>query len=232
MKKIAILQSNYIPWKGYFDLIGHVDEFILYDDVQYTKNDWRNRNTIKTPQGNLLLTIPVLTKGLFEQAIKEVEIADKGWQTRHWNSIYRNYRKAKNFDVTAQILEELYLSKDYSRLTEVNSEFLLALCDYLEINTKVSHSSDFKYQGEDKNSKLISLCLAASADTYVSGPAAKEYIDESEFNGHGISVEWYGYEGYIEYPQVHGDFDHNVSVLDLLFNCGPESRRFMKLGNK
>jgi hypothetical protein len=173
-----------------------------------------------------------MTKGLFSQAIKEVEIADTGWQKKHWSSILRNYRRAKHFDETSQMLEELYLTRHFSKLSQLNSNFILAICNYLEIDTRISNSWDFEYEGEDKNSKLISLCLKASADTYVSGPAAKGYIDEAAFNRSGISVEWYGYEEYIEYPQVHGDFAHNVSVLDLLINCGPESRSYMKIGNK
>lgn len=113
MKKVAILQSNYIPWKGYFDLIGAVDEFILYDDMQYTRRDWRNRNQIKTPQGVQWLTVPVRVKGKYEQKIRDTEIDGSDWAVAHWKALVQNYARAPHFAEIAAWLEPLYLSGSY-----------------------------------------------------------------------------------------------------------------------
>lgn len=108
-KRIAILQSNYIPWKGYFDMIAAVDEFILYDDMQYTRRDWRNRNQIKTPQGVQWLTVPVRVKGKYDQTIRETEIDGIDWAGTHWKIIAQNYRRAPRFEEVAAVFEPLYL---------------------------------------------------------------------------------------------------------------------------
>ncbi len=139
MKKVAILQSNYIPWKGYFDMIAAVDEFIIYDDMQYTKNDWRNRNKIKTPQGVQWLTVPVKKKGKFGQKIRETEIDGCRWGAEHWKSLSMNYRKAKFFQEVADWLEQLY-KNEYQTISELNLAFISAICDFIEIKTKISKS--------------------------------------------------------------------------------------------
>ena len=143
MKKIAILQSNYIPWKGYFDLINMVDEFIFYDEVQYTKNDWRNRNKIKTPQGIQWLTIPVRQENL-EQKIKDTKISDKKWNIKHWRTISQNYSKAKYFKDYKDIFEELYLTCDEEYLSEINYKFITTINEILGIKTKLRWSRDRK----------------------------------------------------------------------------------------
>ncbi len=227
MKKVAILQSNYIPWKGYFDLIAFVDEFILYDDMQYTRRDWRNRNQIKTPQGLQWLTIPVQVKGKFHQKIRETEIVGSDWAAQHWKTLLQNYRTTSHFKAITDWLEPLYHPPLPSNLSDLNRRFLEAICAYLGITTTIKNSWDYPL-GEGKSERLAGLCQAAMGDEYVSGPAARDYLDEKVFELYGIKVRWFDYHGYSEYPQLHGEFAHGVTILDLLFNCGPESRRYLR----
>jgi hypothetical protein len=225
MKRIAILQSNYIPWKGYFDMIAAVDEFILYDDVQFTKNDWRNRNRIKTTQGLLWLTIPVGSD--IHRRICDVEISSTKWQTTHWKTLVQNYRKARSFHEIATWLEPLYLGTEYSTLSKTNRSFIEAICGYLGITTKLSWSWDYKtVQGQTE--RLVDLCLQAGATKYITGPAASAYLDTAAFAARDIAITWFDYADYPPYPQLWGPFEHQVSILDLLFNCGPASARYMK----
>ena len=226
MKRVAILQSNYIPWKGYFDLIAAVDEFIFYDDMQYTKRDWRNRNQIKTNQGIQWLSVPVIVKGKLGQTIRESEIAGQEWRIKHWRSIVQNYRRAKYFPEVSELLKPLY-QKSFKTISELNHAFVEAICCYLEINTKISSSWDYKLT-EGKTERLLSLCQQAGATEYISGPAAKDYIESKCFAEAGIKLTWFDYSGYREYPQLWGDFVHGVSIIDLLFNCGKESPSFMR----
>lgn len=227
MKKIAILQSNYIPWKGYFDMIASVDEFILYDDMQFTRRDWRNRNQIKTAQGLQWLTVPVKVKGKYEQTIRETEIDGPQWAANHWKSLSLNYRRAKYFDEIATWLQPLYGTPQEASISQLNRRFIVAVCDYLGIRTKITNSWDYSLK-DGKSERLADLCIQAGATEYISGPAAKNYLDEQIFAGQGIGVTWFDYTGYPEYPQLWGEFVHGVSILDLLFNCGPQSRLNMK----
>ena len=230
-KKVAILQSNYIPWKGYFDIINSVDEFILYDDVQYTKNDWRNRNRIATPNGPAWLTIPVSARGRTSQAvkIKDVVVSDSGagWNRKHWRSIANNYAKANHFQTHRELFEDLYLGLDETFLSRINYRFLTAICGILEIDTKLTWSMDYRL-GEGKTARLVDLCRQAGATEYLSGPAAKDYLDEDLFRRAGITIRYMDYAGYPEYEQRFSPFEHGVSVIDLIFNEGPDARRFMK----
>lgn len=227
MKKIAILQSNYIPWKGYFDMIAAVDEFILYDDMQYTRRDWRNRNQIKTPQGVQWITVPVKVKGKYKQTIRETEIDGNDWQAAHWKTIALNYRKAPHFAEIAAIFEPLYLEKTYSHISMLNRTFIEAVCRYLGIETKITNSWDYNLL-DGKTERLADLCTQAGGSEYISGPAAKDYIEEQVFSERGIKLTWFDYAGYPEYPQLWGDFTHGVSILDLLFNCGKDAPCYMK----
>jgi len=227
MKKVAIVQSNYIPWKGYFDLIAAVDEFILYDDMQFTRRDWRNRNKIKTQQETMWLTVPVKSKGLYTQAIKDTAIIDTIWTENHWKIIKQNYSQAPHFDSIASWLEPLYLNNTYTNLSKLNKKFIKRICDYLEINTIIS-SSDTYSLVDGKTERLANLCKQAGGSIYFSGPSAKEYVEEECFKLYEIQVKWFEYNNYPEYPQLGGSFEHNVSILDLLFNCGKESYKYMK----
>jgi len=226
MKKIAILQSNYIPWKGYFDMINMVDEFILYDEVQYTKNDWRNRNQIKTSQGIQWLTIPVRQKNL-EQKIKDTTIINKKWNIKHWRTISQNYAKAKYFKEYKDIFEELYLSCDEEYLSKINYKFITAINEMLGIKTKIRWSSEFDLI-DGQTEKLLGICKDCNADVYISGPAAKDYFNEELAKKENIQVEWMDYSGYEDYEQLHPPFEHGVSILDLIFNEGSNATKFMK----
>lgn len=227
MKKVAIVQSNYIPWKGYFDMIAAVDEFILYDDMQYTRRDWRNRNQIKTPQGVQWLTVPVKVKGKYHQTIRETEIEGTQWATDHWKALAQNYRRASFFAEVADWLEPLYVEESPSHLSVLNRQLIEAICAYLGITTTISNSWNYLLS-EGKTERLAKLCISAGGSEYISGPAAKDYIDESIFAEYGIKLTWFDYVGYPEYPQLWGEFAHGVSILDLLFNCGKDASRYMR----
>lgn len=227
MKRVAIVQSNYIPWKGYFDMIASVDEFILFDDMQYTRRDWRNRNQIKTPQGLQWLTVPVKVKGKYHQTIRDTEMDGGDWAASHWRSIVQNYRRAKYFEEICQWLQPIYLESAFTHLSQLNRACIEAVCRYLGIATVISNSWDYKLL-EGKTERLVDLCAQAGGAVYVSGPAARDYIDADCFSAAGIRLEWFGYEGYIEYPQLWGEFVHGVTILDVLFNCGKESYRYMR----
>lgn len=227
MKKVAILQSNYIPWKGYFDMIAAVDEFILFDDMQYTRRDWRNRNQVKTPQGVQWLTVPVEVKGKYHQTIRETCIVGTAWAEGHWKTLAQNYRRSRYFEEIAGWLEPLYLGWDQHGLSALNRRFLEAICGRLGIRTRITNSWDYDVI-DGKTERLASLCQQAGATEYISGPAARDYVDPSVFEHAGIGLTWFDYSGYPEYPQLWGEFTHGVSIVDLLFNCGPESARYMK----
>ena len=227
MKKIAILQSNYIPWKGYFDLINMVDEFVLYDDMQYTKRDWRNRNKIKTPKGPQWLSIPVEVKGRYFQKISETKISDQSWKKKHWGSIVANYSKTKHFKEYNDLFEELYLNNSEDHLSLVNYNFIIAINKILGIQTKIRRSSEFNLV-DGQTEKLIQICTDCNASTYLSGPAAREYFDYDVAKNAEINVEWMDYSGYLEYDQRFPPFEHGVTILDLIFNEGPNAQAYMK----
>jgi hypothetical protein len=229
-KTVAILQSNYIPWKGYFDLMRSVDEFILYDDVQFTRRDWRNRNRLKSPEGVRWLTIPVKVKGRYVQRIDETEVSDPDWASRHWSTLVAWYGQTAYFKQYRPVIEELYLGARECHLSLINRRFLEGLRDILGISTPLRWSTDYQGSGQ-KTERLLSLCRAAGATRYLSGPAASAYLEEDRFRAEGIEVAWMSYDGYPEYPQLHPPFDHHVSVLDLIFNVGADAPRYI-LGAK
>ena len=226
-KKVAIVQSNYIPWKGYFDLINLVDEFILYDDMQYTRRDWRNRNVIKTSAGLKWLTIPVNVKGNFFQKIQDTTISDPGWAKKHWQSIVHSYSKARHFQAYRETFEALYLSTEDEFLSSINYRFLTAICQILGIDTRISWSRDYVAAGV-KTERLLDLCKQAGAGVYISGPSARAYLDEELFAREQIELQYIDYSGYPEYGQLFPPFAHQVSMIDLIFNEGPEATKYMK----
>jgi len=231
-KKIAILQSSYIPWKGYFDIINSVDEFVLLDDVQYTRRDWRNRNIIKTDCGLKWLSIPVNVKGKYHQLISEAKINNKIWACNHWKEITYNYKKSKCFlqyeKVFSRIFTEILI--DIESLSEVNSLLINEINKILGISTTVKSSKYFSTVN-GKNERLINICKESGSSIYLSGPAAKGYIDEEMFRDENICVEWMDYNDYPEYPQLYSEFVHGVTILDLIFNVGKDAPKYMKSFN-
>ena len=226
MKKIAILQSNYIPWKGYFDIIQKADIFVIYDEVQYTKNDWRNRNLIKTPNGTQWITIPVSQKSL-SQKINETEVSLKNWNIKHWNTLVANYGKAPYFKEFAPMFKSLYLEIDTPYLSEINFKFITLINEILEIKTEIIDSTSLDLKG-DKNERLIEAITKLNGTHYISGPAAQSYMDMDAFAAKNITVEWMDYQNYPEYSQQYPPFAHAVSVIDLIFNEGANSLNFLK----
>lgn len=228
-KTVAIVQSNYIPWKGYFDLIGRADEFILLDDVQYTRRDWRNRNRIKTPNGTQWLSIPVQVKGKYTQLIQDTVVSEAAWAAKHWATIRNFYARAPHFATLAERLEQTYREAGaLTHLSDINRLFIERICGWIGLGTRLCRSTDYLH-GDGKSERLLDLCRQAGATVYLSGPAARGYLDETLFADHGIRVEWMDYGGYPSYPQLHGEFDHFVTILDLLLNVGPDSARaYMK----
>ena len=208
-------------------MVAAVDEFILYDDMQYTRRDWRNRNKIKTPQDLQWLTVPVKVRGKYLQTILETEIDGSAWMDTHWKALVQNYRRAPFFAEVAEVFEPLYRMNNYTHLSQLNRTLIEAVCRWLGISTKISMSSDYSLV-EGKSERLADLCRQANATEYVSGPAAKDYMEAEPFSKRGIEVSWFDYDGYPEYPQLWGDFAHGVTVLDLLFNCGRSAPRYMK----
>lgn len=224
---MAIVQSCYIPWKGHFDLINLADEFVLYDDRQFTRRDWRNRNRVKTRDGVRWLTIPVSVKGRYHQRIDETVISDPRWAEMHWKTLVHNYSAAPCFRAFREPFEALYREPPSTMLSVVNRRFIEAVCEVLGITTRLSQSTDYEVEGT-KTERLVALCRAAGATDYLSGPSAREYLDEDLFRRNGIRLHYMDYSGYPEYPQLFPPFRHDVTILDLIFNTGDDARRYMK----
>jgi hypothetical protein len=195
--------------------------------MQYTRRDWRNRNKIKTPNGLSWLTIPVEVKGKYFQKINETKISEKDWAKKHWQTIALNYTKTKYFKEYKDRFEELYLRSDEEYLSQINYKLIMAINDMLGIDTKIRWSSEFDLV-DGQTERLLGICKDCQADTYISGPAAKDYFDEELAKQEGIQVEWMDYSGYPEYAQSYPPFEHGVSILDLIFNEGPHAATFMK----
>lgn len=220
-KTVVVLQSNYIPWKGYFDLVHDSDEFIFYDDVQFTKNDWRNRNKVKTANGAEWMTIPVGEgKG---QLICEVALGDGVWQLKHFKTLQNQYGKCPYFPLYAEFLRDIYMQRSWANLSELNQYLIRAIShDLLGLGTAFRDSREFHLSGA-KQDRLLELLTLTGATRYISGPAAKDYIDPEGFAAKGIDLVWKDYSGYPEYPQRHPPFEHGVTIFDLLFNVGPHA---------
>ena len=222
MRKIAILQSNYLPWKGVFDIIHRVDLFVFHEDVQYTKQDWRNRNRILNQNGLSWITVPIKKSNRKDQLIYQVEISNEyNWQKKHFNLFQANYGKAPYHKEYKWIIEEIYLNKKWKNLSNLNIYLTKLICNTLGIKTKFINSLDLNCKGE-KDDKVINICKKLDADYYLSGPAAKNYINPQKFKDEKIVLDYIDYE-YPEYNQMHKPFSHFVTILDLIFNCGDKS---------
>lgn len=208
-------------------MIAMVDEFILYDDMQYTRRDWRNRNKIKTANGLAWLTVPVEVKGKYFQKINETVISEAKWAKDHWATIKQFYSKARHFKDYKDPFENFYLNTAETYLSQVNYQLIAIVNEILGIKTKISWSGDYKII-DGKTERLLDLTLQAGGTEYISGPAAKDYIVESMFADAGVKLSWMDYSGYPEYEQLYPPFEHGVTVLDLIFNMGPDAANYMK----
>lgn len=224
-RRVAVLQSNYIPWKGYFDIIHGVDLFVFYDDVQYTKNDWRNRNRIKTAQGPIWLTVP--TGADLHQRICDIRIPPGPWPTKHLKSLRQNYFRARHFEEFHDFLEEVYVGRRWETLSELNQYLIRTIAgNYLGITGAFADSRQYSLSGV-RQDRLLDLLSQLGATSYVSGPSGRSYIEAARFADAGIDLEFKDYGGYPEYPQFFPPFDHHVSILDLLFHTGREAPEFI-----
>lgn len=225
MKSALILQSNYIPWKGYFHAINKVDVFVMYDDVQYTKNDWRNRNLIKNKSGLQWLTIPVETKHKSCQKINQAKIVPSNWAQKHLLSIKHNYAKASYYKYYIPFFEDLYSNCNFRYLNDLNRHFLTKICDLLEIKTPIVLSSDYDLQSKDKTERIVEMCTKINATDYYSGPAAKSYINEPKFYDANIELHYFNYCNFPTYQQLYLPFLHEVSIIDVILNTGPNAKK-------
>jgi hypothetical protein len=224
----AVHQPQYLPWLGYFDKMDRAGLFIMLDTVQFKKNEWQNRNRIRTSQGWQWLTVPVLHD--FGQKIQEVRIDSRGdWRRKHWEALRQNYRKAPFFGMLAPALERVY-SRPRESLSALNVETCMVLREALGITTPVVMAGEYA-ACEDPSGRLVDLCRAAGADTYLAGAGGAGYMDMEVFARAGVRVVFQEYSHPV-YRQVHGEFVSHLSALDLLFNCGPESLGILRQGGR
>ncbi|MBI4397196.1 MAG: WbqC family protein [Elusimicrobia bacterium] len=221
-------QPQYLPWLGYFDKIARSDVFVLMDDVQYKKNEWQNRNKVKTPQGPQWLTVPVLYS--FGQLIKEVKVNESDhWRDKNPKTLRQAYSKAPHFHDYQNFIDSLH-SQPWENLSDLNVFCVKALCEILSIQTRLLLSSSIQAEGKSTE-RLVNLCKALGADTYLSGAGGRDYLELSLFEKAGIRVVFQQYE-HPEYQQLHGDFVSHLAVIDLLFNSGGQSREILLSGGK
>lgn len=225
--KCVILQPSFIPWRGYFHQVNKADVFVFYDCVQYDKHGWRNRNKIKTAQGTQWLTIPTAASGSYEGLlIRDVKVAENiVWRRKHLAAIEQNYRKAPFWKVYKPLIDTVYASpSDF--LSDITCESTIAIARALGIqHTQFVRSTSLNAEG-DKTARLIDILKKVGATHYISGPSAKDYIESEKFANAGITLEYMNYN-YPEYPQLHGPFEGAVSILDLLFNVGPDAPKYI-----
>jgi hypothetical protein len=216
--RVVINQSNYLTWKGYFDLIHDADLFIFLDNVQFTKNDWRNRNRIKSPNGTFWLTIPVGDS--ISRRICDVPLPGGTWAKKHMHSLQNSYAGTAHYSAYLDFFEDLYGNLRWTTLSEFNQYIIRTIAvQFLGIKTQFVSSAEFVAPGTSQ-ARVLALLKAAGATTYISGPAAKAYLQPSAFEEAGIELIWKDYSGYPEYAQPHPPFEHAVSIVDLLFCVG------------
>ncbi|MEW6077768.1 MAG: WbqC family protein [Thermodesulfobacteriota bacterium] len=216
----AVHQPQYFPWLGYYDKMAKADVFCYLDNVQYKKNEWQNRNRIKSVGGWQWLTVPVTYR--FPQRINQVKIDRKTpWGKKHIQALTTCYRRAPFFDEYMSLFEPI-LRSDPERLSELNIALAEALRRALGIETKTVIASELAPLREEPTDRLIDICRELGADTYLAGRGGANYMDLSRFNDSGIRVVFQAFDHPV-YPQLYGDFVANLSAVDLLFNRGPDS---------
>lgn len=223
--KVAAIQSSFVPWRGFFDFIESVDVFVIYDDVQYSSGSWRNRNKLKTPKGSEWITVPVNRSSL-NQLIIDVKVDYSApWLKKHLATWAANYSAAPYFPLVKDILLEID-SKQHSTISQLNVHLIRRICEYLNIHTPIVLSKELSLQGS-KTERLIDMLKKLKATAYLSGPSADAYLDKSAFRENDLRLEYKSYD-YAPYPQLWGEFIGEVTILDLIANCGPEAKNLMR----
>jgi len=216
--RAVILQPNYISWRGYFDFFKRCDVFVVYDDVQYTRRDWRNRNIIKTPDGSQWLTIPVNDNDR-KMLIKDATMQQNGWQERHLKQIQFNYAASPYVGEVCDILSEAF-AEEKENLCRLNMAIIRRIMDYIGMTRKVVYSSEVGCTDASSTERLVALCRKVGATEYLSGEAAKDYLEVDKFGD--IRVLWHRYKERV-YPQLWGEFLSRVSIIDTLANLGTKA---------
>jgi hypothetical protein len=224
--RIVILQPSYLPWRGYFHQLFRSDVFVFYDDVQYDKNGWRNRNRIRTSIGWQWITVPILTKGRFGQAINEVRINNsERWREKHWRAIQQAYQRAPFFQEYAPFFKHVY-TREREMLADLDIHLTIEIAKLLGVQrTRFVRSSDLGIKG-DRVGRILNICKHFGAKEYLVGPSAQAYMMDELFTREGIRVEYQQYD-YPSYPQVYQPFVPQLSIIDLLFNCGPHAGHYI-----
>lgn len=218
---VVILQPSYIPWRGYFDQIRRADLFVFYDDIQYDKHGWRNRNLIKTHQGKQWLTIPVHSKGVTQGVlIKDVRIDwSKPWAKSHLKSLTVSYSRSPYFKQYLPMLEAFYERRDEC-LADFTIETSIQLAHTLGFaSTRFMRSSELSNVEGQKTDRVVNILKQVGATHYLCGPSASSYMEPEKFAAAGITFEYMQYD-YPEYPQLYPPYDPFVSILDMLFMVG------------
>lgn len=223
-------QPVYIPWLGLFHKIALADMFISFNQVQYQPKDWNNRNQIKTNSGAIWLSVPVKRSGYLDKTISDIEIDNTQlWAKKHWKSISLAYSKAPYFKKYADFFEDIYTAKKWGRLVELNEFMLEGLLDILGINVPVHKANEWEFKGE-KSDLVLDMCQQVGADNYIFGAQGVDYADVKSFERAGVKAYFQNYQHPI-YPQLHGEFESGLSIIDLLFNCGDSSLDVLLSGN-
>lgn len=231
---LVVMQPTYLPWAGYFDLIDQSDLFMLYDDVQFEKQSWQQRNRIKTPLGKQWLTVPVYQSSA--QRITDVRIVQTNtssdWRRKHWKSLVMNYQKAPFWSSYGSLLEEAY-REEWRQLAELNIHLIRRICEWLGLFPKFVRASELSYPASiNKADRLIAFCKMFEADVYLSPAGSRSYLESDEpFQKNKISLVFQHYE-HPEYPQLYGEFTSHLSVLDLLMNTGPQALDIIRSGRR
>jgi hypothetical protein len=224
--RVTILQPSYLPWLGFFEQMCRSDQFVLYDDVQFTRRDWRNRNRVRVLEGSVWLTVPVIQKNKYEQSLLETKIDNStSWKRKHLETIRCHYSKTPFFDLHFPWCEKIFNS-EWNFLLDLSLETIQYLKGALKINTPLLRSSELGEPG-NKTEKLVSICKQLGATQYLSGESARNYISEKDFSDQGIELVYQEYQ-HPEYPQRYEGFVPFLSTIDLLFNCGDKSLGFLK----
>jgi len=222
--RIAIHQPQYLPWLGYLDKLDRTDVFVFLDTVQFKKNEWQNRNRIRTAQGWQYLTVPVLHE--FRQRLDQVRINNQtDWRRKHQTALETHYRKAPHYDRYAPAFRALF-SRDWERLAPLNIEVIRVLTEAFGITTKLVEASQFSARDE-QTGRLVDLCKSLGADRYLAGEGGRAYMNLGEFEAAGISVEFQEF-AHPEYAQVYEPFITGLSAIDLLFNCGHDGIELLR----